>query len=1000
MGGKTLDKRYSFTILTNAISADVKYGQIADIESVDGVAGVYIVPVYELMDVSDKNTITSGDMVGSYNTWQSGYTGAGMRVAVIDTGIDADHPSFSGDAFMHSLEEVAAGSGKSVEDYDLLDTEEIAQSIEMLNANRMYKNSLTAEDVYINGKIAYAFNYVDENLDVTHDNDGQGDHGTHVAGIALANKYVPAQDGSFETQENGVVGIAPEAQLMVMKVFGTAGGAYSDDYMAAIEDAVVLGADAINLSLGSNNAGDTAASEEYINNIFDKLTESDTIVSISAGNAYYWSNYSQYGANLTTDVCVDTVGSPGSYKNAFTVASAVNSGYTGKAMILDDTISSFYQEASSGYNQPFTTLDTTGKGTVYEYVLIPGMGTPENYENIDVKGKIVLVSRGEISFAEKHTNGANAGAAAVVVYNNQAGSIGMNLQGSYATIPCVSIYQADAIAAMETATYNEELNIYTGTLKVMNKVMTDHNAPDGYTMSDFSSWGVPGDLALKPEITAPGGNIYSTLDNGQYGNMSGTSMAAPSVSGLSALVLQYIQENDLETKTGLNSRALGQSLLMSTAVPLTQKDGQLYSPRKQGSGLVNIEFATKSSSYILVGNEEGNDGKVKAEFGDDPDRTGNYSFDFTVYNMSDKPVYYTLDSTLLTESVVDEYFIANSSYTLDSKATFSSKDEVFLYDINGDGFVSIIDAKCLLSYVNKTMSSELVDTCQDDYDFNNDGIVDTCDAQMFLTAVVNWCTTQVNLTKKVLRVCDKATVTANIGLSDKDKQYIGSNFANGMYVEGYVFLDGKIDMSIPMLGFYGNWTESSMFEPYDFFEYAHTGSTMPTYSGISATNYLTYSFPGDSKKYYYASNMYEADDEYIADRNAISSESGATVGSFVYSLIRNAASVKATISNAETNEEYFNADKGSAIGAFYSSSQSQWANTSASCTLNWKGTDKEGNPLPDGTKVNITITALPSYYNDGKHTPAEGTKLSVPMTIDNTAPEAELTDIADGNITV
>ena len=71
-------------------------------------------------------------------------------------------------------------------------------------------------------------------------------------------------------------------------------------------------------------------------------------------------------------------------------------------------------------------------------------------------------------------------------------------------------------------------------------------------MSDFSSWGVPGDLSLKPEITAPGGNIYSTLDGGAYGAMSGTSMAAPAMAGLSALALQYIKENDLAEQTSLS----------------------------------------------------------------------------------------------------------------------------------------------------------------------------------------------------------------------------------------------------------------------------------------------------------------------------------------------------------------------------------------------------------------------------------------------------------------
>ena len=128
-------------------------------------------------------------------------------------------------------------------------------------------------------------------------------------------------------------------------------------------------------------------------------------------------------------------------------------------------------------------------------------------------------------------------------------------------------------------------------------------------MSDFSSWGVPGDLSLKPEITAPGGNIYSTLDGGAYGAMSGTSMAAPAMAGLSALVLQYIDDQNLTERTGLSARALAQALLMSTAKPLTEESGLPYSPRKQGAGLANAQKATTAQSYLLTGAASGNDGR-------------------------------------------------------------------------------------------------------------------------------------------------------------------------------------------------------------------------------------------------------------------------------------------------------------------------------------------------------------------------------------------------------
>ena len=129
---------------------------------------------------------------------------------------------------------------------------------------------------------------------------------------------------------------------------------------------------------------------------------------------------------------------------------------------------------------------------------------------------------------------------------------------------------------------------------IANQVQTVQDAPGGYLPSSFSSWGVPGNLDLKPEITAPGGNIWSTLNNGTYGNMSGTSMSAPSVTGMAAVVAQYVKEQGLNRQEGLTVRALSQALLLSTAVPLVEEGNVEYSPRKQGSGLANVYAAVTS----------------------------------------------------------------------------------------------------------------------------------------------------------------------------------------------------------------------------------------------------------------------------------------------------------------------------------------------------------------------------------------------------------------------
>ena len=987
--GESLEKRYSFTLLTNAVSAEVEYGAVEDIENVDGVSAVYVVPVYETLsnDTIDPKTMTSGEMVGSYSTWASGYTGAGRRIAVIDTGLDITHPSFTEGGFLFGLNETADKNGKSIADYDLLDKDEISSVADRLNAKYM-REDLTADNTYYTAKVPFGFNYVDEDFDITHRNDDGGDHGTHVAGIATANKYVPSGEG-FDTEKLGVVGTAPDAQLFVMKVFGKNGGAYPDDYMAAIEDAILLGADTINLSLGSSSAGETAAAEEYINETMKLLESTNTVVCISAGNSANFSENSAYGLNFTSDVNADTVGSPGSYTNAFTVASAINTSLTGYEAKANG-VRVFYQDGTSGPNKPMSSLAKNGKETEYDYVLLKGIGAEEEYNGINVRGKIVFVSRGSSSFSDKHNIAAKKGAIGLFVYNNAEGALGMSMASSTTSIPAAGIRKSTALEVAEASEYDEATGTYTGKITIVPGLALDFNVPEGYLMSDFSSWGVPGDLTLKPEITAPGGNIYSTIDNGGYGVKSGTSMASPSMAGISALVLQYIEENDLTTKTGLSARALAQSLLMSTAMPLTQADGEYYSPRKQGAGLANAYAAINTPAYLTVGSEAGNDGKVKIELGDDPERKGNYSFNFTVNNLSNDKAYYTFDNTFLTESVVEGVFTANNSYRLSPNVTIKTDSEQYLYDVDANGRVNLNDAYALLKMINKSASYSIVDNFEDTYDFNDNGVIDTDDVNTLMSAIACPRKTTLNLKEKVFVVKNKANVSVNVSLSKADKQYIDSNFENGMFVEGFVELKGQIDLSIPVLAFYGDWSDSSMFEPFDAMQYFAGSEDEYTYCGIARTNYLTWKPAGSSKTYYYMPNQYEEDEEYIADRNAFSTKRGDKLDTFTFTLIRNASKVTASITNAETGDVYYELNKGAIQATYYSDSQGAWLSTSAKANLGWAGTDAEGNALEDGTKINVSITAIPSYYGDGKEPQGKGVTLTYPMTIDNTNPEAKV----------
>ncbi|WP_346873766.1 S8 family serine peptidase [Clostridium sp. UBA5988] len=114
-------------------------------------------------------------------------------------------------------------------------------------------------------------------------------------------------------------------------------------------------------------------------------------------------------------------------------------------------------------------------------------------------------------------------------------------------------------------------------------------------MSDFTSWGTSPDLRFKPEVTAPGGQIYSTVNDNRYESMSGTSMAAPHAAGGVALVVQYLKSKKVELK-GREFVNLAKTLLINTAKPQIEKETNLsYLTRRQGAGLVQIYDAIKTN---------------------------------------------------------------------------------------------------------------------------------------------------------------------------------------------------------------------------------------------------------------------------------------------------------------------------------------------------------------------------------------------------------------------
>ena len=986
LDGQALDVVWNLTLATNIISANVQYGQIEKIENVKGVKQVLIETRYEPCvvkesETTDPNMATSSNMIGSNFAWANGYTGAGSKVAIIDTGADTDHPSLSGAAYSYAVKGLGITPVTSA-DY--------ADKLEKLNAFKK-NGDLKASDLYVSAKIPFGFNYIDADLDVTHDNDTEGDHGSHVTGIAAGNRYIEQADGSFAPALDTALtqGVAPDAQVYTMKVFGKGGGAYDSDYMAAIEDAMILGCDSANLSLGSGNPGMSRQSDAKYQAILEAVVNSGMVVAMSAGNSGHWFENTPYTYPYAESVSWATNGSPGSYTNSLGVASVDNDGATGNFVEVAGN-KEIYSETSGYTNLPMTTI--AGE---HEFVYVDAGGTEEDFAAVAdlLKGKIGLCNRGTISFYEKGENAVAAGAIATIIVNNQAGTINMDLSDYTKTEPCVSVTQAygETIKAnAEKHTTDSGLVYYTGKMTVGAKPGSSVYNSSYYTMSDFSSWGVPGSLELKPEITAPGGNIYSLQNGGGYQNMSGTSMASPQVAGMAAVVAQFVRANKLTEKTGLTARALAQSLLMSTAVPMYEDYGEgeygYYPVMQQGAGLANVGAAVSAGTYIMMdknANAGAADGKVKVELGDDPQRTGEYSFGFTINNLKDIATSFNLSADFFTQDVFTNQFddgsevnfedtytallSSNVTWTVDGQVVeMTAPEGLANCDFNGDGKVTKADGQALLDFVTGVLDSI---SNKDNADFDNDGSIDTYDAYLFFKQLSK-CTVEIPANGSV-----HVEVNAKVlGLDKYDK----ASDNTGTYVEGYVYANElasdegvKGDShSIPVLGYYGSWTDPSMFDIGSYLEYheAKTESRVPYMYAYNknATKYqaLTVQYAGDSGTYYFGGNPY-VDETYDPNRAAINPDT-TVFARATFSLIRNSADARVTITGENGNVYYDKASGSPAASAYYYSNGASWRNAQGNIGINNAPT-----AAANGEKITVKVTEAPEYYvtynADGTH---------------------------------
>ncbi|WP_404330982.1 S8 family serine peptidase [Mesobacillus maritimus] len=481
--------------------------------AVPGVKAVYPEVTYTTTSVVETKAVSdeafspamfdSAPFIGSEEAWESGVTGEGVTVAVIDTGADYTHPDLA-----HAF-----GENKG---YDFVDDDPDPQETP--------EGDLRGESTQ---------------------------HGTHVSGTVAANGQIK--------------GVAPEAELLAYRVLGPGGSGTTQNVIAGIEQAVEDGADVMNLSLG-NSLNDP----DYATSIALDWAMAEGVVAVTSNGNSGPNNW--------------TVGSPGTSREAISVG-ATQLPYN----LYDSSISTAegveYPTAKvMGFPSDKELLALNEKE--YEFVDV-GLGAPEDFVGKDLTGKIALISRGGFAFVDKATNAKNAGAVGAIIYNNVAGEHA-DVPGM--AVPTIKTEKADGDKLLA--------ELAKGNNKVSFNI--EFNSEVGESMADFSSRGpVTGTWMIKPDVSAPGVNITSTVPTHNsenphgYAAMQGTSMASPHVAGAAALVLQANPDWGVEDV---------KAALMNTAEELINPaTGKAYPHNTQGAGSIRVVDAIHTDTLAAPG---------------------------------------------------------------------------------------------------------------------------------------------------------------------------------------------------------------------------------------------------------------------------------------------------------------------------------------------------------------------------------------------------------------
>jgi minor extracellular serine protease Vpr len=518
----------------NAVAVKLNGNALSKLKANSAVSVVEYTTLYH-QSLSESHKLIHADAAWSAAGGRAD-AGRGIKIGIIDSGIDVDHPFFDPSGFSYP-----AGFPKcDTRDRSGGSCEHVSPKVIVAKVfnNKLNQTGFDAEPV-----------------------PGEGDHGTHVAGIAagVTGKTAVVQGVSIDDMS----GIAPGAWLGNYNVFpGDVVDARSEDILNAVEAAVTDGMDVLNLSLGGGYHGNN----DLLAKGLDNAVAAGVVVAVAAGNE---------GPGGFT------VGSPGRARNIITVGASSNQHFVGQPVAYTGPNGSGTARAATGDFDPlpggtFGLFDAASDGCTS----VPA----------GAAGKIVLIDRGVCSFSVKVANAKAAGAVGVIVVNNVAGDpTAMGRTAGYDDdLPAVMISNEDGAALRASGATSVSVAAHFA------EFVTDN----GDILAGFSSQGPTFvDYAIKPDLTSVGVNVLSSIpcngpvcgDDGDWAFYNGTSMAAPHVTGSAAVLLQLHPDW---------TPAQVKSALVNTADPVVTNafdGGAIVGPQLQGAGREDLGEAFRAS---------------------------------------------------------------------------------------------------------------------------------------------------------------------------------------------------------------------------------------------------------------------------------------------------------------------------------------------------------------------------------------------------------------------